>query len=110
MSFLQSAVLATHTQQTAFLTSQRHSLIDKAARDLVASCGELIAASVLSAELTNLVLTNKILHGKQAGILTAGEFGDAAIDHIDTTTIHQYLNEMIVSLFQVFKEWTKKEM
>ena len=51
--------------------------VDKAAKDLVASCGELIAAAVLSAELHQSGIDNKILHGMQAGILTAGEFGDA---------------------------------
>ena len=67
---------------------------DKAAKDLVASCGELIAASVLSAELTHLGIHNKILHGQQAGILTTGQFGDASIIDIDTTTIHHFSNDI----------------
>ncbi|MCZ2257137.1 amino acid kinase family protein [Sporosarcina sp. G11-34] len=66
---------------------------DKAARDLIASCGELIAASVLSAELTHLGILNKVLHGQQAGILTSGQFGDASIIDIDTTTIRHVLND-----------------
>lgn len=67
---------------------------DEAAKDLVASCGELIAASVLSAELTHLGISNKILHGRQAGILTSGKFGDASIIDINTTKIHQFSNEV----------------
>jgi len=65
----------------------------KAARDLIASCGELIAVSVLSAELSQAGINNIILHGRQTGILTAGEFGDANIVQIDTSTITHHLSE-----------------
>lgn len=64
------------------------------AKDLVASCGELIAASVLSAELQKYGIHNKILYGQQAGILTAGKFGDASIANIDVTTILNSLSEV----------------
>ena len=64
------------------------------ASDLVASCGELIAASVLSAELNQFGIPNKILHGKQAGIVTSGNFGDADIRTIDTTSIHYFLKSV----------------
>ena len=57
-----------------------------AASDLAVSCGELIAAAVMSAELTRAGVANTVLHGIQAGIMTAGEFGDATIDHIDPTS------------------------
>jgi aspartate kinase len=58
-----------------------------AASDLAASCGELIAAAVLSAELTRAGITNTVLHGMQAGIMTAGEFGDGIIIRIDPSSI-----------------------
>lgn len=67
---------------------------DNEAKDLVASCGELIAASVLSAELNQFGIPNKILHGKQAGIVTDGHFGDASIKNIDTTSIHDHLKKV----------------
>jgi len=67
---------------------------DKAARDLVASCGELIAASVLSAELHQSGIVNKILHGKQTGIITSGDYGDASIVSIETSAMKQALNEI----------------
>ncbi len=67
---------------------------DEAAKDLVASCGELIASSVLSAELNEAGVKTKILHGTQAGILTAGDYGDAVIVHIDTATILDCLEEI----------------
>ncbi|MHA6258592.1 amino acid kinase family protein [Sporosarcina sp. CAU 1771] len=66
---------------------------DKASSDLVASCGELIAASVLSAELKKAGIPNRILHGMQTGIKTSGEFGDAVIINIDTTNIENSFNQ-----------------
>lgn len=62
---------------------------DSIAKDLIASCGEVIAASVLSAELNHFGIQNQILHGQQTGILTKGAFGDATIDSIDPTFILQ---------------------
>lgn len=58
-----------------------------AASDLAASCGELIAAAVLSAELARAGVINTVLHGNQVGIMTAGEFGDGTITSIDPTSI-----------------------
>jgi aspartate kinase len=77
--------------------------IDKVAKDLVASCGELIAAAVLSAELSQSGVDNIILHGMQTGILTAGDFGDADILHINPTNIFANLektNCIIIPGFQ----------
>lgn len=62
---------------------------DSIAKDLIASCGEVIAASVLSAELHHFGIQNQVLHGKQTGILTTGDFGDATIDSIDSQFILQ---------------------
>ncbi|MFD1928990.1 aspartate kinase [Sporosarcina siberiensis] len=67
---------------------------DKVARDLIASCGELIAAAVLSAELNSFNINTTVLHGKRAGILTTGEYGDAEIVHLDPSEINAYLKEM----------------
>lgn len=67
---------------------------DDVAKDLVASCGELIASSVLSAELHQFGVGNKVLHGTQTGILTKGDFGDASIVNIDTSMILECLNEV----------------
>lgn len=62
-----------------------------AASDLAASCGELIAAAVLSAELAQAGIINTVLHGFQAGIWTVGEFGDGTIHHIDPSLINESL-------------------
>lgn len=81
---------------------------NNAARDLVASCGELIAASVLSAELSSVGIQNKVLHGQQTGILTSGQFGDASIVDIDTSMIHHYLNEIGCVIVPGFQGVDKK--
>lgn len=67
---------------------------DAASKDLIASCGELIAAAVLSAELHQFGIQNKVLHGKQAGIITTGEFNAAEIAATETTYILQTMKEI----------------
>lgn len=67
---------------------------DPTSKDLVASCGELIAASVLSAELHHSGIQNKILHGQQTGILTSGDFGNASITSIDTKFILESMKKV----------------
>ena len=57
------------------------------ASDLAASCGELIATAVLSAELSQAGIQNSVLHSAQTGILTSGDFGDGEIDQINTQRI-----------------------
>lgn len=73
------------------------------ASDLAASCGELIATAVLSAELAQAGIRNTVLHNTQAGILTSGEFGDGEIEHINTQRIStelSFVNCVIVPGFQ----------
>lgn len=80
----------------------------KAASDLAASCGELIASAVLSAELEEAGVPNRILHGIQAGIWTSGDFGDGTISDIDPTMIVDSLQEsgcVIVPGFQGINEF-----
>ncbi|WP_239429693.1 amino acid kinase family protein [Sporosarcina sp. ACRSL] len=79
----------------------------KAASDLAASCGELIASAILSAELEEAGVPNRILHGIQAGIWTSGDFGDGTISDIDPTMIVDSLREtgcVIVPGFQGINE------
>ncbi|PIC86514.1 aspartate kinase [Sporosarcina sp. P20a] len=57
------------------------------ARDLAAACGELIAAAVLSAELSTEGIDNTIIYGQNTGIRTSGEFCNATIDKINSTHI-----------------------
>lgn len=74
-----------------------------AASDLVASCGELIAASVLSAELSEHEVSNKILYGNEAGIMTTGPFGNAAIEEIKSESLLRHFKHtscLIIPGFQ----------
>ncbi|WP_313891400.1 aspartate kinase [Psychrobacillus sp.] len=55
--------------------------------DLLSACGELISASILSAELKNEGIPATILYGKNAGIITNESYGNADILDVDTTNI-----------------------
>ncbi len=79
----------------------------KAASDLAASCGELIAAAVISAELEQEGVPNRVLHGIQAGIWTAGNFGDGTIVDIDPAMITDSLSQtgcVVIPGFQGINE------
>lgn len=76
---------------------------NRKASDLIASCGELIATAILSAELHAAQIPNDFLHGTQTGIHTEGQFGQATIQSIETTLYDQYLkryNCLIIPGFQ----------
>lgn len=55
--------------------------------DLAAACGELIASAVLSAELEEAGIPNRVMHSVNSGIKTTGAFGNAAIETIETSHI-----------------------
>ncbi|MBO2534455.1 MULTISPECIES: aspartate kinase [Rummeliibacillus] len=57
------------------------------AKDLVAACGELIAAAVLSSELKQSGIDNLLLYGAPLGIITDDNFGDAEIIDIRKETL-----------------------
>lgn len=80
----------------------------KAASDLAVSCGELIASAILSAELEQAGIPNRVLHGIQAGIWTSGDFGDGTISDVDPAMITDSLNEtgcVIIPGFQGINEF-----
>lgn len=62
------------------------------AKDLVAACGELIAAAVLSSELKQSGIDNMLLYGVQLGIKTTDNFGDAEIIEISEEALLSALN------------------
>lgn len=62
------------------------------AKDLVAACGELIAAAVLSSELKQFGIDNLLLYGAQLGITTTNNFGDAKIIDIHEEVLLSALN------------------
>ncbi|WJY28839.1 MULTISPECIES: aspartate kinase [Sporosarcina] len=65
-----------------------------AASDLAASCGELLASAVLSAELEEAGIANKVMHSRQSGIFTEGEFGNAAISRVETSAYEQAFKQV----------------
>ncbi|MGG0655982.1 aspartate kinase [Rummeliibacillus pycnus] len=62
------------------------------AKDLVAACGELIAAAVLSSELKQSGIENLLLYGAPLGITTTNNFGDAEIIEINEEALLSALN------------------
>ncbi|MFE6167263.1 aspartate kinase [Viridibacillus arvi] len=76
---------------------------DSKSKDLVAACGEMIAAAVISAELEQCGIDNTLLYGQGIGIETSDNFGDAEIHAVHTTAIEKALSEtscVIVPGFQ----------
>lgn len=72
-------------------------------RDLIASCGEVIAAVVLCGLLRGEGVPAVVLTGGQAGIRTDGRFGAARITRIETEPVLRRLDEgavVIVTGFQ----------
>ena len=78
--------------------------------DLLSACGELISASVLCAELKKDGIPATILYGKNAGIITNEDYGNAAIEKVDTEAILQSFQDfqcIIVPGFQGISESTQ---
>lgn len=76
---------------------------DAKACDLIASCGELIATAILSAELNAVHIPNHFLQGAQTGIQTTGQFGQASITAVQTAFYEQYFKHydcLIIPGFQ----------
>ena len=72
-------------------------------RDLIASCGEVIAAVVLCGLLCDAGVPAVVLTGGQAGIRTDGRFGAARIVRVETEPVLRRLDEgkvVIVTGFQ----------
>lgn len=72
-------------------------------QDLLLHCGELISASVLSSLLTENQISNCVLTGGQAGIITNQEFNNAQILNINPKRIQHELERgrvVIVAGFQ----------
>ncbi|MGG0645248.1 aspartate kinase [Sporosarcina gallistercoris] len=77
--------------------------LSTASWDLAAACGELIASAVLSAELEEAGIHNKVMHSMNSGIRTVGPFGNATIETIETSSIEKALQHhkcLIVPGFQ----------
>lgn len=74
-----------------------NTIVSSRERDLLFSCGEVIAGVVLTAELQSQGCAAVMLTGRQAGIVTNNSFGSAEIVALNTKLIEARLNaEQIV--------------
>ncbi len=75
--------------------------------DLLSACGELISASVVCAELKKEGVPTTVLYGRNAGIITNEDYGDANIEKVETDVIiktFQDFNCIVVPGFQGIAE------
>lgn len=82
--------------------------IDPKKKDLIMSCGEIIACTKLSHLLDSVGISSVPLTGFQAGILTNREFTFAKILDIDISTITKLLDNNIVVVVAGFQGITKE--
>ena len=71
--------------------------------DLLASCGEVISAVVLAHELRADGVRACAMTGREAGVLTDGEFGDAAVLAVDPARLRDALGHGLVPVVTGFQ-------
>ncbi|HEY5468221.1 MAG TPA: aspartate kinase [Coriobacteriia bacterium] len=76
---------------------------DRREADLLSSCGEVISAVVLAHELRATGVAAYALTGRGAGVLTDGEFGDAAVLAIDPVPLTDALARGLVPVVTGFQ-------
>lgn len=74
--------------------------------DLLASCGEIISAVVMSYHLRQLGLEPVPLTGWQAGIITDDTFGNAIITRVDTSRLTRHLENKRIPVITGFQGMT----
>ncbi|MCR8642134.1 aspartate kinase [Paenibacillus sp. N1-5-1-14] len=89
------------------LVAQSGNALPAREKDMLLCCGEMISATNLCSILHAEGISSVVLTGGQAGVQTNSVFGNAQIESIDPTTIHQYLKQdkvVIVTGFQGMTE------
>jgi aspartate kinase len=71
--------------------------------DLLTSCGEVISAVVLAHELRAQGVAAYAMTGRAAGVLTDGEFGDAAVLAVDPAPLREALGRGLVPVVTGFQ-------
>jgi aspartate kinase len=71
--------------------------------DLLAACGEVISAVVVSHELRACGVPAMAFTGAEAGVLTDGEFGDATVLAVDGTALRAALADGVVPVVTGFQ-------
>jgi aspartate kinase len=77
--------------------------IDKAACDLLLSCGETISTAVMCNELWDNNIPSKPLMGFQAGIVTDNNYGAANLTGTDNKLLLKLINEGVVPVVAGFQ-------
>ncbi len=81
---------------------------DLRARDLVASCGEVISAAVVASLLRGHGLKAQALSGGEAGIGTDDQFGDAKILTVDPSRLLALVSRGIIPVVAGFQGVTRE--
>jgi aspartate kinase len=81
--------------------------MEKKEMDKIMACGEIISCGVFSATLRNKGLRCSILSGRQAGIITDDNYGNAAIIRVETDTLLRLLDEGIIPVVAGFQGVTE---
>jgi aspartate kinase len=71
--------------------------------DLLCSCGEVISAVVLAHELRRDGVTAYAMTGREAGVLTDGAFGDAAVLSVDPAPLSAAIARRLVPVVTGFQ-------
>lgn len=71
--------------------------------DLLSSCGEVISAVVLAHELRADGIAAHAMTGRDAGVLTDGEFGDASVLDVDPAPLREALARGLVPVVTGFQ-------
>lgn len=71
--------------------------------DLLSSCGEIISAVVLAHELRADGVEAYVMTGRDAGVLTDGDFGAAAVLGVDATALQDALRRGLVPVVTGFQ-------
>lgn len=82
--------------------------IKRREKDLLMNTGELISACVFSSELNELEISNTVLTGGQAGIITNNFYNEAAITELRPERIYNELKKIDVVVVTGFQGQTKQ--
>ena len=82
--------------------------ISSGEKDFLASCGELIASSLVSMHLTSAGHPAKAFSGFQAGIITSDDFSRARIERIDRGFLQKWIDKEIIPVVAGFQGITEE--
>lgn len=90
------------------LLEEAESAVSRRDRDLLLSCGEIISAVLVAADLSRRGVKATALTGAQAGIVTDAAFGDAHIREVVPVRVSEILREGGVAVVAGFQGVTRE--